>query len=500
MKKYSVFESIVGREGWSNRPAILGYKRCSYGELIHQSEELSKQLKNICNKDKLFVAICLPESLEYIVSLIAVYQAGGIIIPINPNAPANEKEYVLNDVGADLVITNNKNIKSSPCITLSGREGTWEGVYILGLSPQRELQAQNTDRVIIYTSGSTGRPKGIILTDHNLSSNVMAVADYLALSPNDNTVVFTPPAFAYAISQILSHLWAGGSVLPWGHGLAFPEQFLKCIEEERITGISANPSSLRIFTSQKTSPALKLETVRYVMSGGQPLYLDLVHKIYDTFPMSRVVNMYGCTENSPRISYYWLPRDLEEKNLPCPVGYPVLGTRIKIIDGEGGETPCSKVGHILIQGSSLMRGYSGDNSIAASKLRDGWFHTGDLGYYDESGMLNLVGRSDNIISTGHIKVSPEEVEVVIGKVDGVIDVAVGAMPDKLLDSVVVALIVVENNEENILKDVRINCRQNLFSPKVPRKYFFVENVPRTLYGKIDRTKVKSVILNLSSNA
>ncbi len=499
MKKYSVFESIVGREGWSNRPAILGDKRCSYGELIHQSEALSEKLKNLCNKEKPFIAICLPESLEYIVSLIAVYQAGGIIIPINPNAPANDKEYVLNDAGADLVITNNKNIKSSPCLGLSGKEDTWDDVHVLGLSPQRELQAQNTDRVIIYTSGSTGRPKGSVLTDHSLSSNIMAVADYLALSPNDKTIVFTPPAFAYAISQILSHLWVGGSVLPWSHGLTFPAQFLQCIAEERITGIAANPSSLRIFTSQETSSALKLETVRYVMSGGQPLFLDLVHKIYDTFPMSRVVNMYGCTENSPRISYYWIPIDFKETGLPCPAGYPVTGTKIKIIDEEGRETPSNKVGHILIQGSSLMRGYLGDNSITNSKLRDGWFHTGDLGYYDESGALNLTGRSDNIISTGHVKVSPEEVEAVIGKVDGVVDVAVGAMPDELLDSVVVALIETGENKENLLKDIKVNCRLNLFSPKVPRKYFFVENVPKTLYGKIDRTKVNSVILNLSSN-
>lgn len=346
--------------------------------------------------------------------------------------------------------------------------------------------------MIIYTSGTTGSPKGVILTERGLSANVRAVASYLDLRPSDSTVVFTPTCYAYAVSQFLTHALAGAAILPMPTYLRFPMAILQGVATARLTGIAANPTSFRMLLGLDVPADWDLSSVRYVMSGGQFLDARLVARLCERFPRTRVVNMYGATENGPRISYHWVEdRGADDPARFYPVGRAVDGTRIEIRDDE--DRPVAgpeQVGEVVVAGTSLMRGYWRDPETTAQRIRDGWLHTGDLGFLDPRGELVLTGRSSNIINTGNEKVSPEEVERALLEVPGIAEAGVYGRPDPVTGESVCAKIVVEAGAQVDLWDVQRHCRLVLSAYKVPREVTIVDALPRTLYGKMDRRKLK----------
>ena len=174
-----------------------------------------------------------------------------------------------------------------------------------------------------------------------------------------------------------------------------------------------------------------------------------------------------------------------------PQRKPLAGTEVRITGAATNGT-----GNIEVRGSSLMRCYWNAPEITRQRLRDGWFLTGDLGFFDNEGRLNVVGRADNIIGVGHEKVSPEEVEAAIAKIDGVCEVAVGGIPDPLLDRVAVALLVLDGEKSPTPDEIRNICRKKFSPPKVPRRFFVVDSIPKTLYGKPDRKAIGAAIRRL----
>jgi acyl-CoA synthetase (AMP-forming)/AMP-acid ligase II len=316
---------------------------------------------------------------------------------------------------------------------------------------------------------------------------VRAVAGYLELTPQDGAPVFTPPCYAYSLSQNLVTTWTGGRLLPVASGLLFPMEILRALAQERLTGLSATPTAFRLLCQLDYDEALDLSSVRYAMLGGQFLDPHLVGLTTSLFPNARVVNMYGCTENCPRISYHYVSgtSGLSDRGY-YPVGRPVEGTEIQIVGEDGAPVVPGEKGEVLIRGTSLMRRYWKDPEATAARLADGWFHTKDLGFLDAEKRLHLSGRLAIVINIGNEKVSPEEVEAVIGQVEGVMDAAVFGRPDPVLGQTVHAVIVTEPGSVVDVADIQRHCRRELSGYKVPRGIEFVEDLPRTHYGKIDR--------------
>jgi len=434
-----------------------------------------------------------------VTALLAVVRSGCVLVPMNPHAAADEQAHVLADSGARLLVTDQDAGKT--CEFLEARKETvWGGLRLLTLDPKETGTPETDDYCIVYTSGSTSRPKGVVLGKAAISANVRAIAGDLGLTPDDTSIVFTPPAYTYALSQTLTHLWAGGAIVAWPHGLMYPANILKAIAELRLTGLAANPTSMRMFLALKRDAGRDLDSVRYVKSAGQPLYSNTARDIAALFPRARVLCTYGCTENSPRIAHHWLPPEVPDRDGPWPVGRPLDGTEVMIADDEGAPVAAGEVGNIRVRGTSLMRCYWNDADITRQRLRDGWFLTGDLGFFDQDNRLNVVGRADNIIGVGHEKVSPEEIESVISKIDGVAEVAVGGIPDALLDRVPVALLVLDGGKSQapLINEIRNICRKKLSSPKVPKRFIVIDTIPKTLYGKLDRPAIRETVQRLAA--
>lgn len=489
-KSASVFADILGRCD-DTRPFVLGPTLRTYGELLSAAGAIARRLQSRSCSRGTRVGICLDQGIEYMACLLGVWQVGGVSVLMTPGWTVYEQERVLKHSGARFIFADSPRSTLTRAAHSEAVEGLSCMLLEFGESGD-SMEPEAGDAVIIYTSGSTGDPKGVVLTERGITANVTAVADYLDLGRDDSAPIFTPSCYAYSLSQNLTQAWKGGAVMPVPSGLRFPRDVLQAVSTHRLTGISATPTAVRMLCDVGVGSELDLTSVRFVMCGGQCLEYRLVQLIKSVFRRAEVVNMYGCTENSPRVSYHYIHgTDGMDEQGYFAVGLPVRDTSIRI-ETEGRTAGPGQIGEVLISGTSLMRGYWKDRAETEARIREGWFHTRDLGYLDEHGLLHLTGRESNIINIGNEKVSPEEVEGILLEIAGVHDAAVYGVPDPLLGEAVEARVVLIGASGVIVQDIQRHCRRKLSSYKIPRRILIVERIPRTLYGKVDRKRLREI--------
>ncbi len=219
-----------------------------------------------------------------------------------------------------------------------------------------------------------------------------------------------------------------------------------------------------------------------------PLTKEIFFQYKKIFKNSTVINFYGCTENSPRISHY-KTKSWRSKENYLSVGKPLKNIYIKIAKKNKNED----YGEIMISGRSLMRGYLINNSVVKKLNKKIWFNTGDLGYLDVSKNIYLKGRSDNVFSVGHEKFYPEEIETVIKKIFNFNEVVIVKKPNKILNWVPIALINKGKQKSISLDNFKKKCKKYLSSFKVPREIRFSKNLPKTNYGKLDRKRIENYL-------
>jgi acyl-CoA synthetase (AMP-forming)/AMP-acid ligase II len=487
----SVLESVIGRDGFATLPAIIDREAITYGALVRRAEQLSRVLVRkggVGTGD--VVAICVPHGADQAVSLLAGYMAGAVVLLVNPQSTPAELDQNIGSARVRAILVEDPRWIEQSAAARWRQDRTDSLTLCVADSEQQGWTFEANERFIIFTSGSTGVPKGVVLTEQGVSANVRATADYLSLAQTDRSVVFTPPGYAFALSQLLTHLWVGGSVVSWRGGLRYPAELARLIRHGGATGIAGNPSALRILLASASALHSNLEHVRYVMSGGQVLERKLAQELSAWCPNAGIVNMYGCTENSPRISYYWASPDLSFEPDPLPVGQPVQGTQVRINDPDD-----AGVGEISISGTSLMSRYLDDEALTRERVRDGWFYTGDLARVNGDANLELNGRVDNQLNVGSEKISAEAIELLVGKIDGVEDCAVGPVDDRLLGQGIGILVVPGAGTQNLPSVVRRECRAAVTAGKGIKVVHLVDEIPRTKYGKVDRRHVKEILVS-----
>lgn len=483
----SIYDEILGRERNLDKLFILGQSPASYGDLLREVDLIEAYLRKMgCNEyDR--VGICLNQGLGYVASILGIRKRGSVGVLMSSGWTDRELGQVFSHSEVRFVITDVpilgkrnparfKNIEHLKC-------------RILEYESHPETNSLKGDAIIIYTSGTTGKPKGVVLTERGISCNVRAVSKYLELCSDDSSPIFTPTCYSYSLSQVLTHAWAGAAILPITTRLIFPMEILDGISTYSLTGVAGTATAFRILMELKHSSELKFSSVRYAMIGGTHFGPKLSELVSAKFNNSRILNIYGCTENSPRISYFYIDGKVGlSKSNHFSVGRQISGTNIRVLTPEGREADPGKIGEITIAGNSLMRGYWKDPGATADRMRDGWFYTRDLGYIDKDGLLYLTGRKDTIINVGNEKVSPEEVEMIITEIEGIEEAVVYGVPDPILGETVHANVKIERDSCIQTADIQRFCRNKLSSYKIPRRINFVDSIPRTLYGKIDRKR------------
>jgi long-chain acyl-CoA synthetase len=343
---------------------------------------------------------------------------------------------------------------------------------------------------LVYTSGSTGTPKGVMLTHLNVVSAATSITTYLEMSSADIVLDVLPLSFDYGLYQVLMTFKVGGCVV-LERSFAYPHAVLETLIAERVTGLPIVPTISAILLGLELD-RYDLSSLRYITNTGAPLPGRHIAELRRALPHVRIFSMYGLTE-CKRVSYL-PPEEIDRR--PDSVGRPMPNVDVYVVDADGRRL-AHGTGELVVRGSNVMQGYWELPDETARVLRPGvllgeqdlW--TGDVFRIDEDGFLYFVGRRDDIIKTRGEKVSPREVENVLYDLPGVLEAAIVGEPDPVLGQALVAF-VVPRAEAGLTENLVLHhCAQRLEDFMVPRRVVFLDSLPRTTTGKIDRRRINA---------
>jgi long-chain acyl-CoA synthetase len=465
----------------ANHPALIfGNRQLTYAELDRevdlQANELQQQGVSAASK----VMVSLPNCLEFPITLLALNRLNAVFIPISPRLSDHETQLIHSIARPDFQISSRGERKLS------------SGLFISWSKDLRYQWDPDLDALcaILFTSGTTGRPKGVMMSDRNLLCNAESVLDYLQLTPEDRTLIFLPLFYSYSLSQWLTTLMAGGTVILM-ENLLFPMVAFHAIERHGVTGFGGVPVSLNLLASHSHMGKFDSRSLRYILNAGGPIAPALIRRLQNFLPHVQVFNNYGCTEIGPRATAVNCTQHPETIG---SIGMAIPRVRLSLIR-DGKPVTTGETGEIVLSGPSLMRGYYQDPQATAKSMSPWGFHTGDFAHSDSSGFLYIEGRKDDIFKCGGEKVSTREIEEVLAEHPLIYEAAVVAEPDPVMGAVPVAYVVPRSRETNLSEaDIRTFCARRLSRNKLPRRIHHVRELTRTNNGKIQKFRLKEAAL------
>lgn len=446
---------------------------------------------NLLKYDGDNIGLFIDNSIDYVIGYFSIVFAGKIIVPIENNAKEETIVSIIDYCNIQNVVTNEMNYDYIKRI-LSINRKTNITMYRLDLKDSDEIKmVQEQDPVeikednvaiMLHTSGTTSNPKKVMLTHKNLISNIKANVASLGLNSNDRCLIVLPMCFGYCnTSQFLTHFYLGGSIVIYD-GVFVPVRFFHYIEKYGCTNTTCIPTMLYLITKSKKSN-YSLKSLRYLCFGGGTISLDVLKNVSKWLPDVGIVQTYGQTEASPRITCL-LPQDSERKI--GSVGRPIPGVCVKVVDEDGKELPANSRGEIVVKGDNVMKGYYKRTEETAKVIRNGWLHTGDIGIFDDEGYLYVVGRIKNVIITGGLNVYPEEIEEILRSHSDVEEALVFPRRHEVLGEVPIAQVVVKKNTQVSTSQLLSFCRKRLEIQKIPSEIIVVEKIEKTYNGKVRR--------------
>ncbi len=442
------------------------------------------------------VAILLPNVPPFTVAYYGATAIGAIAVPANPLLKAPELVHIWGDADVKLVVTLPQLLEGAAqaaqqvgiqhLVCVGPRDAVPPGIMTFdeflargtGEPPTAPRPDPNEPAVFIYTSGTTGKPKGAVLSHKNLLTNCRQIQDVLQFTRDDNLLCVLPlfHSFAGTVCQNAS--------LYCGCRFTCVEQFqparvLDAIEKSGVTifpGVPAMYAAIIQFASDRPEA---LARVRLCVSGGAPMpvaLLDAFEKRFNTI----IVEGDGPTECSPVTSVN--PPDGIRK--VGTIGLPLNGVEMRIFDDNDNEVPVGQVGEIVVRGGNVMLGYHNQPEATAEAMRNGWYHTGDLGTVDEDGYFTIVDRKKDMLIVGGINVYPREIEELLYTHPAIADAAVIGAADPLRGDEVVAVVSLKPGAALTAREVRDFCRASLANYKVPRRVIFRKELPRNTTGKV----------------
>ncbi|MHC5011758.1 MAG: class I adenylate-forming enzyme family protein [Planctomycetota bacterium] len=490
---------------------VHGSDRLTYAQVEAQANRLANALREggIRRGDR--VVLHLPNSVELAVGIFGVLKADAVFVVANITMKPEKLGRVVADSGAAAVLLPSRRadvgrgllgrVPALRTVLLVGEGSGDASASRTGLSSYEDLQREASTRrpasrgidqdlaCLIYTSGSSGVPKGVMSSHANVAFAASSIIEYLQNRPDDVVICALPLSFDYGLYQLLMTFKFGGTLV-LERTFAYPAQFMKRVESERVTGLPGIPTMFSILLNMDLG-AYDLEALRYVTNTAAALPLTQVQQLRERFPRARLFSMYGLTETKRTL--YLPPSEIDRR--PGSVGIAIPGTEVWLVDEEDRRLGPNEVGELVIRGGHVMRGYWGKPEATAARFRPGPMagervcYSGDLMRMDEEGYFYFVGRKDDIIKSRGEKVSPTEVENVLCDLPGVKEAAVIGVPDPVLGEAIKALVVVADTALLSEKDMLKHCRAHLEDYMVPQRIEFVDALPKTSSGKIRRASL-----------
>jgi len=508
---------------------VCGEQRWTYRALDQRTDHLATTLvdQGVRRQDR--VAVLLDNSAETVISLYGILKAGGVFIILAGSLKGAKLRYILENSGANILITHvskAKVVKDALGENPADRKVIWVGsskqipdelsksslswdVVFPGFAG--EIEAGRKDgrlprcidvdlATLIYTSGSTGEPKGVMSTHHNMISAARSIVQYVGNVEDDIILDVLPLSFDYGLYQVIMAFMFGGTIVLEKSFLYF-HTILERIAQEKVTGFPIVPTIVAMLLKLQDLTQYDFSNLRYMTNTGAALPVKHIRRLRSMFPQVTMISMFGLTE-CKRVSY--LPPE-ELDRIPSSVGKAMSNCEVFVVDEDGNEVPPGETGELIIRGSNVMQGYWRAPEITASTYRDGQspsgriLYSGDYFRKDEQGYLYFLGRKDDMIKSKGERISPKEVENNISGMEGVAEVAVLGLPDEIFGQAIKAYIVPAPDVDLAEKQVLKYCATNMETFMVPKYIEFMDSLPKTQNGKIDKKQLKSRLGELDNN-
>lgn len=467
-----------------------GTHRRSYADLRVRAIALAGALQRAGLQRGDRVAVHLQNRGETFELYFACAFAGLTMVPVNFRLTVRELEFVLRDSGARILFTQESLAEGALAAATDvlavvlGDDGSGPEYAAMAEGPASAIASPPSEtHLLLFTSGTTGRPKGVRLTHMNLIWFAWQQLHYFGLNRSSVALVTAPTFNMAGINMFgIPTLLAGGTVVIQPSGGWHPEVLSGLVKRGRVTHTIIFPSQFKALLAADDAEALGFDSLRFAGTGGENCPPDLMKRFRERWPHVRLSVGYGQTETG--MVSVCVDDDIDR--YASSIGRVVVGTSCRIIGPDGHEARRGETGELFVRGPGVSPGYWNAPALTEASFIDGWFATGDLGHYNEDGLLYLTGRSKDVIISKAQNIYPAEIERVLMSHDHIADVAIIGVPDDEWGETVAAAVVRIPGSTLSEDDVVVCVREALASYKKPRHVVFVDALPRNGAGKVDR--------------
>jgi long-chain acyl-CoA synthetase len=462
----------------------------TYGEVWERGRRLAGALRGLGLEDGDRVGVVGPNCHRYLELYQAVPGAGFVVVPLNQRHTDAELRYALEDAGVKVLFAGRPVAGLPDCVTTVVDMGDGYEELLASASPIPEFPddvSEDDLAGLFYTGGTTGAAKGVMLTHRNLVANAVHMQMCWPFSAETCWLVVAPLFHAAGSIAVLSTVWnAGRHVLVPAFD---PGTVLDLMERERVTATLVVPSMLAAINEEQLARPRDVSSVALVSFGGAPSATETLRRAHEAFPTARLLHLYGATETAPIATGVLGVEDLLDTPRARSCGQPAVGVDVEIRLDDGGRAGVGEVGEVVVRGPNVMGGYWNKPEQTAAAMRDGWYHTGDLGYMDDEAFVFLVDRAKDMIVSGGENVYSTEVEDVLYRHPAVLEAAVFAVPDERWGEAVHGIVV---PRAPVTADALIaHCRARIAGYKVPKAIDVrAEPLPKSGAGKVLKRELR----------
>ena len=468
-----------------------GDKSLSYRELNDQANQLAHHLGKHGVGPDVLVGICMERSIMMVVGILGILKAGGAYLPLDPDYPVDRLRFMIEDAAAPVVITQVSLAKTLPNISNLCLDRDWATVAKESTSnPESKVTAESL-AYVNYTSGSTGTPKAVEIPHRGVTRLLFGVR-YAEFGPHRTFLQLSTVSFDASTFELWGALLHGGRCVLYPGRYPTADALGRVINEHRVDTLWLTGSLFNAIVDER--PEI-LRNIKQLLIGGEALSVPHVKRALELLPATAIVNGYGPTEGTTFTCCYPIPRSLGDAQAAIPIGLPIGNTEVYILDGNQQPVPVGVPGELYIGGAGLARGYLHRPDLTREKFvphpfstRAGarLYRTGDMVRWHADGNLEFLGRTDDQVKIRGYRIEPGEIESVLAKHPYLKQAAVVIREDRPGKKRLVAYVVKTNGQEISAAVLRGYLQQLLPDYMVPQVFVFLDGLPLTTTGKVDK--------------
>lgn len=487
-----------------NVAIIFQDKQLTYKELDDQANQLAGYLQRLGVGPDVLVGLHMEPSLEIMVGLLGILKAGGAYVPMDPDYPFERLNFILQDTRAPVILSQEKYFlpewqKTTHIICV---DKDWKNISNENLPRVKSVVDVRNIAYIIYTSGSTGLPKGVMVSHHNLVHSTYARTLYYQ-EPVGRYLLLSPFSFDSSVAGIFWPLIQGGTlVLPPADARRDPETITEMIAKYQITHMLCLASHYSNILSAATQE--KMASLRTAIVSGEIFSMSLINRHNALVPQAKLYNEYGPTEASVWCIVFNCHNSFPGNKVP--IGRPIANTQVYLLDSQLQPVTMGMPGELYIGGEGVAQGYLNRPDLTADKFIPDPFskekgkrlyRTGDLARYLPDGNLVFLGREDDQVKIRGYRIELGEIEAVLSQYSNIKELVVLCREDVPGDKRLVAYLVTEDEPVPTITQLREFVSNKLPEYMVPAHFVFLEALPRTPVGKIDKEALPAPAQNRS---